>query len=764
MSTYSLPRAPRPPGGVRLSGFLALVLLSWVPLAVAQERPTPPTPAVRDVAVEGNRRIQAAVVLNRVQTKVGDPFSHVALGEDAKSIMGLGFFDDVLLRVEDFEGGVRVIFVVVERPLLREVAFEGNREVKLEELQEKAVLRTGVVYNPVEVQRAEQAIRLKYEEEGFFGATITPRTERTPEGDLRVVFRIEEGRKLYIDRIVIEGNQSLSARQIKGVMQTQERFLWVLPFSKVQRKVFEDDADRILSLYADNGFIQARIESHEILPDPERGKITLRTRVIEGPQFRMGSVGIRGNELLAEADIRKLIKLKEGEVFNRSAIRRMVRDITERYSELGRARAEIVPTTDVPTDTRVVDVVLTIREGNEVYVERINITGNTRSSEKVLRRELRVVEGELFTAQKLVRSQQRLFNLGYFDEVKASVEPGSTPDRVVVNIDVKERATGIFSIGAGYGSLDGLFGLLDITERNLFGRGQEVFLRIRFGEKSQLGLVGFTEPYLFDIPLRAGFDVYTRERAFDDFTEERFGGDLRASYPLAEYLTLSGIYRLEDVTISDVAADATEDLKQEEGTKLNSVIEFALSRDTRDNIFEPTRGSRHAIDVSFAGLGGDTQFYKVVGETVWFFPLPVLDLVWAVRGLAGYARGWGGEEVPIFERFFLGGATTLRGQRTRSVGPKDSEGEVIGGTSELLFSTELIIPIFPRFRFVLFFDAGNAYGFGTDFDATDLRLGAGVGLRFFSPLGPLRLDVGYNLDKEPGEKTYQFHFSVGSSF
>jgi len=743
---------------------LALFLLSWVPLGVAQERPTPPPPAVRDVAVEGNRRIQAAVVLNRVQTKIGDPFSPAALREDVRGIFALGFFDDVQVRVEEFEGGVRVIFVVVERPLLREVAFEGNREVKLEELQEKAVLRTGIVYNPVEVQRAEQAIRLKYEEEGFFGATITPRTERTPEGDLRVVFRIEEGRKLYIDRIVIEGNQTLSARQIKGAMQTQERFLWVLPFSKVQRKVFEDDAERILNLYADNGFIQARVESHEILPDIERGKIMLRTRVIEGPQFRIGSVGILGNEVLTEADIRKLITLKEGDVFNRSAIRAMARDITDRYSAIGRARAEITPTTDVQNDTRRVDVVLTIREGAEIYVERINITGNTRSSEKVLRRELRVVEGELFTHQKLVRSRQRLFNLGYFDEVNASVESGSTPDRVVVNVDVKERATGIFSIGAGYSSLDGIFGVLDVTQRNLFGRGQEVFLRVRFGAKSQLGLVGFTEPYLFDIPLRAGVDFYEREREFDDFTEERLGGDLRASYPLTEYVTLSSVYRLENVKIGDVADDATDDLKKEAGTKLNSVIEFTLARDTRDNIFEPTRGSRHVIDVNFAGLGGDTRFYRVVGETVWFFPLPVLDLVWAARGLSGYARGWGGEEVPIFERFFLGGATSLRGQRTRSVGPKDAKGEGIGGTSEVLFSTELLIPVFPRFRFALFFDAGNAYGFGTDFDPTDLRLGAGVGLRFFSPLGPLRLDVGYNLDREPGEKAYQIHFSVGSSF
>jgi outer membrane protein insertion porin family len=745
----------------RRAAFLVLVLAGLPPVGGAQERPTP---TVRDIAVEGSRRIQAAVVQNRVQTKIGDPFSPAGIREDVRNIFALGFFDDVQVRVEEFEGGVRIIFVVVERPLLREVAFEGNRELKLEELQERAAIRTGSVYNPVEVQRAEQAIRVRYEEEGFFGVALSPRTERTPEGDLRLVFRIEEGPKLYIDRIVIEGNQVLSASKIKGAMQTQERFLWVLPFSKVQRKVFEDDAERILNLYADNGFIQARIESHEILPDVERRKVTLRTRLTEGPQFRVGTITVRGNELLSEAEIRKLFKLKEGDVFNRGALRTMVRDMTDRYSSLGRARAEVTPTTETQTEARRVDVTLTIREGGEVYVERINIRGNTRSSEKVLRRELRVVEGELFTYQKLVRSRQRLFNLGYFDEVNATVEQGSTPERVVVNIDVKERATGVFSIGAGYSSLDGLFGVLDVTQRNLFGRGQEVFLRVRLGSESQLGLIGFTEPYLFDIPLRAGFDIYDREREYDDFTEERLGGDIRASYPLAEYLTLAGVYRLEEVEISDVSDDATQDLKDEEGTKLNSVLELTLTRDSRDNIFEPTRGSRHVLDVAFAGLGGDTKFYRVVAETVWFFPLPVLDLVWAVRGLGGYASGWGGEEVPIFERFFLGGATSLRGQRTRSVGPKDSQGEVIGGTSEILFSTELIVPIFPRFRVAFFFDAGNAYGFGTDFDPTDLRLGAGVGVRFFSPLGPLRLDLGYNLDKEPGEKEYQIHFSVGSSF
>ncbi len=757
---------PRTRGSILLSVLVTLLMLPATGWAqeTAPTQPSAPVPTVKDIAVEGNRRIQGPAVLNRVQTKIGDPLSPAALRDDVRSIFGLGFFDDVQVRTEEFEGGVRVIFAVVERPLLREVSFEGNAELTTDELREKATIRVGVLYNPVEVQKSEEAIRQKYEDEGFFGVQITPRTERTPEGDLRVVFRIEEGPKLHIDRIIIEGNSALTAGLIKDAMSTKERLYWIFPFSTVQRKVFDDDVDRILQLYADHGYIQARVESTEIVPDLARKKVTLRVRVVEGPQFRTGTIAITGNEILTTEEVRKLVSLKEGGVFSRGALRNSVRAIVDRYSELGRARAEVDPRTANDLANLKVDVSIPIVEGGPVYVERINIAGNTKTSEKVLRRELRVTEGELFTFQKLVRSRQRLFNLGYFEEVNVNTELGSTPDKIVVNVDVKERSTGIFSIGAGYSSLDSLFATLDVSQRNLFGRGQEVFLRFRIGTQSRLGLVGFTEPYLFDIPLRAGFDIYDREREYEDFTEERLGGDIRASYPLTEFIILSGLYRLENVDITNVSPTAGEDLKSQEGTSLNSVVEFLLARDTRDNIFEPSRGSRNSVEFQFAGLGGDTQYYKVIAESGWFVPLPVFNLVWAVRGLAGFAEGWGGEEVPIYERFFLGGANTLRGQKTRSVAPKDNRGDTIGGTSELLFNTELLIPIIPRFRLALFFDAGNAYGFGTDFDPTDLRYSAGVGVRFFSPLGPMRLDLGYNLDQQPGEKSYQINFTVGAPF
>ena len=285
----------------------------------AQEAQPPPIPTVRDIVVEGNRRIQGPAILNRVQTKIGDPLAPAALRDDVRSIFALGFFDDVEVRTEEFEGGVRVVFVVVERPLLREVNFEGNAEIKSDELREKAAIRVGVLYNPVEVQKAEEVIRQKYEDEGYFGVQITPRTERTPEGDLRVVFRIEEGPKLHIDHIIIEGNKALTTGQIKDVMATKERLYWIFPFSTVQRRVFDDDVDRIIQLYADHGYVQARVESTEIVPDLARKKVTLRVRVVEGQQFHTGTITITGNELLSNEEARKLVQLKEGDVFSRGA-------------------------------------------------------------------------------------------------------------------------------------------------------------------------------------------------------------------------------------------------------------------------------------------------------------------------------------------------------------------------------------------------------------------------------------------------------------
>jgi outer membrane protein insertion porin family len=717
---------------------------------------------INEIAVQGNRRIQEAVVLGRVQSKAGSQFLPARLADDIKAIFALGFFDDVQMKVEEFEGGVKVTFVVLERPFIRDIEFVGAKQLDAKDLQEKIDLKLGSVYNPVEVQKARDKLKDHYEEEGYFEAQITPQTEKVPDGDVRVVFRIVEGRKIRIDRIVIEGAKGLTPKQIKAIMVTQERQYFILR-GKVQRQQLENDIERILFLYNNHGYIQARVESHDISLEEKKARVTIRIVVVEGPQFTVGSVDLTGPNVLPIEEVRRQILLKPGDVFSRSKVRESIDSIAAIYSNIGRASADINVSTNQDSAERKIHLTFEVKEGPEVFVERINITGNVRSDEKILRRELPMAEGDLFTSQKLEKAKQRLVNLGYFDDVKATTTPGSQKDRIVISIAVTEKPTGLFSIGAGYSSVDSFIGTLDLSQRNFLGKGLEVSFRARVGENTQQGVIGITEPWLFDRPLSAGFDVFLTRRVFTEFTIDSLGGGARLSHPFLEFSRWHLNYRLSRDEVSDVASNASTVLREQEGITVTSAMGGALTRDSRDNVFTPTRGSRSSVSVDVAGLGGDNRFVKTLGEVTYFHPV-FWGTVLAGRAEAGYGFGYGGRDFPLFERFFLGGPNSVRSRKARAISPKDESGTLIGGDSELLFNLEYLVPVGFGIRLATFFDAGNAYGFGTDFDPLELRKAAGVGARWQSPFGPIRFDWGFNLDRKTGEKLNEFHFSVGSPF
>ncbi len=745
-------------GRLFLSIFFAAVAL--LP-AVARGQGQPQI-IVKDLAVEGNRRVQEAVILGRVQTKVGSPFVPVRLSEDIRAIFALGYFDDVQLKVDDFEGGVKVTFVVVERPFIRDVDFVGNKKIDTKTLQEKIDLKLGTVYNPVDVQKALEALKSHYEEEGYFEVQITPETEKLPDGDVKVVFQVNEGRRITIDKIVIEGTKGLSASEIKGAMQTQERQYFILR-GVVHRQRLEQDADLITQLYNDHGYIQARVESTDLQVDRARARVTIKIVIVEGPQFHVGSVDVTGTNVLPVEEIRRQIRLKPGDEFSRAKLRDTLNGIRALYNAIGRASVEVAPLVNQDNAARKVNLTLEITEGPEVFVERINISGNVRSQEKILRREVPMAEGDLFTSQKLDRARQRLVNLGYFETVKATTAPGSAKDKIIVNIEVTEKPTGMFSLGGGYSSVDGLLGTVDLSQRNFLGRGWELFLRLRGGANTQQGTIGFTEPWLFDRPLAAGFDVFNNRRLFTEYTVESLGGDVRFSHPFFDFARWYFTYRLTRDTISDVADNASDLLKREEGTRITSLVEGALSRDTRDNVFTPTRGGRADLIVDVAGLGGDSKFVKSIASVSYFQPV-IWETVLAGRLEGGYGFGLGDQDLPLSERFYLGGPNSIRSRKFRQISPVDESGTRIGGTSEALLNIEYLIPVIFGIRFATFFDAGNVYGFTKDFDLTDVRKAAGVGVRWQSPFGPVRLDYGFNLDRKSGEKASQIHFSVGAPF
>jgi outer membrane protein insertion porin family len=747
-------------GRVRLSVVLASVwLLAHVGWAAAQG-PSRPV-LVKELAVEGNRRVQEAVILGRVQTKIGSLFSPSQLSEDIRSIFGLGFFDDVQLRVEDFEGGVRVTFVVVERPFVRDVDFTGNRRMSTTELQEKIDLKLGSVYNPVEVQKAREKLLETYEGDGYFEAQVTPEVEKFEDGDVKVVFSINEGRRITIEKIVIHGNQGLTDKQIKKALATQEREYFILR-GKLQRQKLDEDVERILAVYNDHGYMQARVEGYETTVDREKARVTLTFTVVEGPQYHVDEVRITGVTLFPESEVRRLVKLKAGELYSRSALRDSVRQITDLYSTIGRAAADVTPRTEQKADAKVT-IVFDIQEGPEVYVERINISGNLRSQDKILRREIPMAEGDLFTLQKLQRARQRLINLGYFESVNATTAPGSDKTKIVVNVEVTERPTGLFSIGGGYSSVDSFLGTIDLVQRNFLGRGWEASIRIRAGGNTQQGIISFTDPWFLDTPLSAGFDLYNLRREFTEYDYDSLGGGVRISHPFAEYWRWNTGYRISRDKISNVADVADQALRDEEGTRVTSLVTFGVLRDSRDNTIAPTRGGQSAASVDFAGLGGDSQYVKLLASSSYFKPI-WFDHILSGRAEAGYGFGWADEPLPLFERFYLGGPNSLRQFKFRKVSPIDDTGTRIGGTTEVLGSLEYLIPLPFGIRLAGFFDVGNVYGFGTKFDLTDLREGAGAGVRWLSPFGPLRVDYGVNLDRRKGEDFGALQFSVGTPF
>jgi outer membrane protein insertion porin family len=722
---------------------------------------------VKDLGVQGNRRVQEAVILGRVSAKVGGPFVPARLADDIRAIFALGFFDDVQAKVEDFEGGVKLTFVVTERPFVRDLNFVGNKRLDSSALQEKIDIKLGTVYNPVEVTRAAEKLKEEYEEQGYFEVGVTPEVVKLPDGDVSVTFRIAEGRKMTIDKVVIEGAQGLKPEKIKEIMLTQEREFFILR-GTVQRQKLDQDIERIVTLYNDNGYIQARVESVDTQVDRATARVTIKIVLAEGPQFRVGGIDVSGNKVLPVEELRRRILLKPGDVYSRTKLQDSVKAITDVYGTIGRASADVNPQVALDVPNRKVNITLEIVEGPEVFVERINITGNTRSQEKILRREIPMAEGDLFTTQKLQRAKQKLTNLNYFEKVETKTVPGSSKDKIIVNIEVTEKPTGVFSVGGGYSSQDGALGTIDLSQNNFLGRGLQVAIRLRGGATTQQGTVGITDPWFLDRPLAAGFDLFSNRRVNQDYTQSSIGGDFRFGAPLGDFSRWNAVYRLSQENITGVDPNASSELLTAQGKTILSMLGGAVSRDTRDNLTDPSKGHYAVLGADFAGLGtGDNRFFRLTASFTDHHPLWFGHIL-SGRLSSGYELGWSKNPVPLFERYFLGGPNSIRSFKARQISPEDNSGTKVGGNFQVLGNLEYTVPLPYNLRAALFFDVGNVYGpdqsFGQPIDLTNLKYAVGPGLRWNSPFGPIRVDYGFNPVPTGKEKIGNIQFSMGGAF
>jgi outer membrane protein insertion porin family len=726
-----------------------------------------PTPRIRSIEIKGNQKVETSTIQFYVRNRVGDEFSVARIREDILRIYRLGFFKDVQVDVEEFEGGLKVTFIVVEEPFVRDITIVGAQAIKHEEIEGKLALKANSVLNRNQVRDSLDKIKQLYQEKGYYFAEAEAvYTDVGPE-EIDLTIRITEGEKILIKRITFVGNRAIEPWELKNVMETKEATLisFITGTGVYQRETLRNDLRRLEAFYQTRGFLRVEVSEPDVRVDPKAKGIFITITVKEQDQYRVGRLQVAGDDLFSAPELKNLMKLQEGEIFDRSQLANDVLKLSDRYTERGYAFADVVPLTNIDPEKRLVNIDVRIDRGPQVRVGRVLIVGNEITRDKVIRREIRLSEGDLFDSTKLRRSRQRLGNLGFFEEVKLDTRRRPEEDLVDLEVRVKEQPTGAFTAGAGYSSTQSVIGTASIRQNNLFGRGQRLSLTAALSSISGDFTLSFTEPYFLDSQYSLGLEAYNRSFNYDTFDSHELGAGLRFSRPFGEYLRLGLGYRYEDINITDVADNASQRIKDLAGRSTSSVITPSMIWDTRDNALNPSRGFYNLLTVDFAGgpLGAENQFYKSVGETNWYYPL-VSDVVLSLRGRLGFAEGYGGKELPLYERFFVGTqAMTIRGYQLKEVGPKDINGDPIGGNSEILMSAQLRFPITQGLSLIGFIDTGNLYDKG-EFDPTRLRAGVGAGIRFVTPLGPLALDYGFKLNRQPGDKPGAISFNVGSLF
>jgi len=735
-------------------------LLITTGVVLAQE-----LPIVSKIEIQGLKRIEEGAIKAKISQKIGEPVSEDKINEDIKAIFKMGYFDDVKVEIEPFEGGVKLIYNVKEKPTIVKIDFQGNKEIEDSKLKEKITITPGSIADSVLIQ--DNALKLKnfYEEEGYWLANVVPVIKKYSANDVSLTYQIDEGPKIKIKKIIIEGNHRISSSKIKKVMETKEWWLFSFLSSSgyFKKAQMNTDVEKIKNLYFDNGYIKAAVAEPEISVDREKKAMTITIRVSEGDQYRVSSVDFTGNKTYDNAAIQKLITIKPESVFDKSKLEKDIQAISSLYSDNGYALVSVTPDLVPDEKNRTVHITLNISEGDKYRIGRIEVSGNTKTRDKVIRREIRFDEGDIFSSSKLKRTYERLNNLNYFETIDIVPKPKYEEKVVDLDVRVKERPTGFLSIGGGYSSVDKFIATVDLTQGNLFGKGQYLKLKGELGGTSSLYEISFRDPWFLDKPIALSTGIYKTTREYIEYNKKAFGFFVGLGKDLSEYWRGDVSYNFERATISDIRVGASPIIFDQEGTKSTSSITPTITRDTRDNYLDPSRGSRNSLSATFAGLGGDNAFVKGSVDSGWYFPLG--PTAFMVRGRFGYAKGLFDKTLPLYERFYVGGIYTVRGLGFGDAGPKDpATGDPIGGTTQLIFNTEYIFPILPEMRLkgVVFFDAGNSYEDFNNFGY--LRYTTGTGLRWISPIGPIRIEWGYNLAKKPGESSSKFEFAFGSFF
>jgi outer membrane protein insertion porin family len=724
-----------------------------------------------EINVEGNVRIDKPTILSVVKEKTNTPLDIKAVNEDIKNIYNLGFFETVAANVTNTSNGVILTFNVKEKPAIRFVKFEGNKKFKDEELYKVCKVKEYQILSKKNLQESIAAIVGFYASKGIYLTNVSYKLEPVEGNRVDIVFDIREGKKTFVHKINIIGNKHIKTSEILDVMKNHEKYgpyiLTFLPWfytGKLNPQDLDSDIQSIRDLYLSKGYADVKVNGPTVNIEPDTGYIDMDISIDEGAQYKLKSLKYEHIEPYTLKDLEKIVKLKVGKTFNGVQLRKDIEDLTTAYADKGYAFCDINPIVTLDRQNHTVDITFDINKGNKVYIHRIEITGNDKTWDNVIRREIRLDQGSLYSESKIKQSREKIYNTDYFDDVKISTERIPGKDEVNMKVNVKEKMTGMLSLGVGYSSYYKVGVMGSITQRNLFGSGIYGKFYANLSANSHLFDVSFVNPWVNNKPISVGLDLYNMQYYGWDYDQKTYGFKFTVAKRFYDdQLSVGASYSLSQNKIDITAGTPSYYLQQEAGTTTESTITPFIKWSSVNSTIFPTRGTIASSSLGLTGFGGNARYIKWDNTAEYFHPI-FWGMIGHLKGSIGFANGIAGKGVPLADRYFLGGIDSLRGFDYGTVSPTDQFGNYIGGTRDAYAQAETIFPLVEALKLYgdAFFDIGNSWLYSYDFG--DLKKDVGVGIKWISPLGPIRVEVGKNLAPKNGEKSYVFQFSMGALF
>jgi len=739
---------------------------------------------VKSIDIRGNKRIELPAVMGRLTLRVEDPYVPEMVRGQVKILYESGFFEDVQVETESVPGGVAVVFVVHEKPFITEIVYDGNEHLSDEKLKEKTSIRSQTFLDPQQAKESAESIRLLYEKDGYYSCQVIPVIQTLDQERKRLTFFIKEGEKARIKSVIFDGLHATSRDELFKSLTTREWVPWYgmvtqfkLPSAisdagVLKHEELTNDVERIREVLLNKGYFNARVSLSSVELAEDKKWFVVTFNVFEGEPFTVAGVGFRGHTVFEDNELREGISIQDGEIFQRAKLRDEITRLTDRYGSKGYSFAEVAPNV-IPNNTdRTVNIIFSIKEGEMMRIRQINIFGNNKTRDNVVRREIRVDEQDVIDTTSLKRSFQRLNNLNFFETVEILPDKVGV-DKVDLNVRVKEKPTGQFSVGGGFSSLDRLMAIANITEGNIGGYGYMGRISGQLGQRRSMGTITFRNPYLNDSLTSFQVDGYRTMTNFLTFFESRTGGSITLGRWLSEYNTGSISLFAEELNYRSPARGVCDnpssrhELCSQLGRQSSTGFRVHAFRDTRDYYLDPRTGWRigGGFDIGTPYMGGSNDFIKYSADVIKVTPLP-FDMRLSLRGRFGEVRPFGGKPVPLSERFYVGGINTVRGFVFGRAGPVvPNTRTLVGAAKQLIFNVDLVFTISAEAKLngVIFFDYGK--GFAADEEMSfNLRKTAGLEGRWISPFGPLRAAYGINLDPRSGERGGVFEFTIGSIF